>query len=206
MTDGGGEAILKAIGGSLLEWTAARVKGGRSMQHQRIKAVICTVCFVLGALSFGIGQMDAERYYLFGVWGIGLMCAAALMWLSFVGLFLIFWTAAILACVQVMLNEAFVVGFAALVGCTLCSIGGAGLGSLVARREKRYRGIVLFGIGAIGLIAIAAGLAVMMSSGVSMRLFGAKKEIDGVTWAIMAACTGLLVMTKKEAIWGGVRS
>jgi hypothetical protein len=177
------------------------------MQHQRFKAVVCAVCFVLGALSLGIGQMDPERYYLFGVWGIGLMCAAALMWLSFIGLFLIFWTAAILACVQVMLNEAFLVGFAALVACALCSVGGAGfMGSLVARRKKRCRGIVVFGIGTVGLIAIAAGLAVMMWSGISMRLFGAKNEIDGVTWALMAACTGFLVMTKDEAIWGGVRT
>jgi hypothetical protein len=117
---------------------------------------------------------------------------------------LIFWTATIVVCVQVMLNESFVVGFAALVACALCYIAAAGsMGSLIARREKRYRRIDLFGIGAIGLIVIAAGLAIMIWSGFSMRLFGV--EIGGVVWALTGAFSAIAVVRKEDAFRGDFR-
>ena len=117
---------------------------------------------------------------------------------------LIFWTVTIVLCVQVMLKGSFVVGFAALVACALCYMAAAGfMGSLIARREKRYRGIDLFGIGAIGLIVIAAGLAIMIWSGFSIRLFGV--EIGGVAWALTGAFSAVVVVRKEDAIRGDFR-
>jgi hypothetical protein len=117
---------------------------------------------------------------------------------------LIFWAATIVACVQVMLKGSFVVGFAALVACALCYMAAAGfMGSLIARREKRYRAIDLFGIGAIGLIVIAAGLAIMNWSGFSMRLFDV--EIAGVAWALTGAFSAIVVVRKEDAFRGDFR-
>jgi hypothetical protein len=117
---------------------------------------------------------------------------------------LIFWTATIVACVQVMFNESFVVGFGALAACALCYIAAAGfMGSLIARREKGYRGIDLFGIGALGLTVIAAGLAIMIWSGFSMRLFGV--EIGGVIWALTGAFSAVVVVRKEDAFRGDFR-
>jgi hypothetical protein len=117
---------------------------------------------------------------------------------------LIFWTVTIVLCVQVMLKGSFVVGFAALVACALCYMAAAGfMGSLIARREKRYRAIDLFGIGALGLIVVAAGLAIMIWSGFSIRLFGV--EIGGVAWALTGAFSAVVVVRKEDAIRGDFR-
>ncbi len=103
-----------------------------------------------------------------------------------------------------MLKGSFVVGFAALVACALCYMAAAGfMGSLIARREKRYRGIDLFGIGAIGLIVIAAGLAIMIWSRFSIHLFGV--EIAGVAWALTGAFSAIVVVRKEDAIRGDFR-
>ena|SRR5579872_4971714 len=116
----------------------------------------------------------------------------------------IFWAATIVACVQVMLKGSFVIGFAALVACALCYIAAAGfMGSLIARREKRYRAIDLSGIGAMGVIVIAAGLALMIWSSFSMRLFGV--EIPGVAWALIGAFSAIIVVRKEDAIRGDFR-
>jgi len=81
-----------------------------------------------------------------------------------------------------MFRTSFVVGFAALAACALCYAGAAGfMGSLIARREKGYRVIDLFGIGTIGLFIIAAGSFLMIWSHFSMHAFDV--EIGGVTWA-----------------------
>jgi hypothetical protein len=114
---------------------------------------------------------------------------------------LIFWTVTIVVCVQVMLKGAFVVGFAALVACALCYMAAAGfMGSLIARREKGYRATDLFGIGALGLIVIAAGLAIMIWSGFSIRLFDV--EIAGVAWALIGALSAIVVVRTEDAIRG----
>jgi drug/metabolite transporter (DMT)-like permease len=103
-----------------------------------------------------------------------------------------------------MIKGSFVVGFAALVACALCYMAAAGfMGSLIARREKRHRAIDLFGIGAVGLLVIAAGLAVMIWSGFSMRLFNV--EISGVTWAALGALSAVVVVRKEDALRGTFR-
>lgn len=97
-------------------------------------------------------------------------------------LILIFWTMTILACAQTIFRASFVVGLAALTACALCYAGAAGfMGSLIARRERGYRVIDLFGIGTIALFLIAAGSVLMMWCGFSMHAFDV--EIGGVTWA-----------------------
>jgi hypothetical protein len=77
------------------------------------------------------------------------------------------------------------------------------MGSLIARREKRYRAIDLFGIGALSLIVIAVGLAIMIWSGFSMRLFGV--EIGGVAWALAGGLSAVVVVRKEDAIRGDFR-
>jgi hypothetical protein len=114
---------------------------------------------------------------------------------------LIFWTVTIVVCVQVMLRGSFVVGFAALVACALCYLAAAGfMGSLISRREKGYRTIDLFGIGAIGLFIIAAGSALMIWSGFWMRVFDV--EIRDVTWALLGAASAVVVVRKEDALRG----
>jgi hypothetical protein len=117
---------------------------------------------------------------------------------------LAFWTVTIVVTVQVMLKGAFVVGIAALVACALCYAAAAGfMGSLLARREKRYRTIDLFGIGAIGLLIIAAGSALMIWSGFSLRLYDV--EISGLTWALLGAASAVVVVRIEDAVRGTFR-
>jgi hypothetical protein len=114
-------------------------------------------------------------------------------------LILIFWTITIVTCAQVMFRTSFVVGFAALMACALCYVGAAGfMGSLIARREKGYRVIDLFGIGAVAVFVIAAGLALMMWSGFSLRAFDV--EISGVAWAILGAASAVVVVRTEDAL------
>ncbi len=98
-----------------------------------------------------------------------------------------------------MFRTSFVVGFAALAACALCYAGAAGfMGSLIARREKGYRVIDLFGIGTIGLFIIAAGSFLMIWSHFSMHAFDV--EIGGVTWALLGAVSAVVVVRKKDAL------
>jgi hypothetical protein len=103
-----------------------------------------------------------------------------------------------------MLKGSFIVGFAAVLACVLCYMAAAGfMGSLIARREKRHRARDLIGIGALALILIAAGLAIMRWSGFSMHLFGV--EIGGVAWALIGAFSAVVVVRKEDAIRGDFR-
>jgi hypothetical protein len=100
-----------------------------------------------------------------------------------------------------MFTKSFVGGLAALAACALCYSGAAGfMGSLIARREKRYRPVDLVGIGTLGLLLIAVGSALMWWSGFSLRLFDVK--IDGVTWALLGAVSAVVVVRKEDALEG----
>ena len=117
---------------------------------------------------------------------------------------LLFWTITITVCIQTMLRASFVVGFAALVACALCYVAASGfMGSLLARRVKRYRTFDLFGIGGLGLLILAAGSALMVWSGFSMHVFD--DEISGVTWALLGAASAVVVVRKEDAIRGDFR-
>jgi hypothetical protein len=73
---------------------------------------------------------------------------------------LIFWLITIIVCIQAMYKSSFTVGASALAACALCYIGASGfMGSLLARREKNLSAFDLTGIGAVGLLVIAAGSA-----------------------------------------------
>src|SRR5258708_9335552 len=114
---------------------------------------------------------------------------------------LIFWLITIPVCIQAMYKSSFTVGASALVACALCYIGASGfMGSLLARREKNYRAFDLAAIGAIALVVIAAGSALMMWSGFWMRLFGV--EISGVTWALLGAISALFAVREADALGG----
>jgi CHASE2 domain-containing sensor protein len=114
---------------------------------------------------------------------------------------LIFWLITFLVCVQTMYKSSFTVGASALAACALCYIGASGfMGSLLARREKNYRALDLAAIGAIALVVIGAGSALMMWSGFWMRLFDV--EIGGVTWALLGAVSAVVVVRKADALGG----
>jgi hypothetical protein len=114
---------------------------------------------------------------------------------------LAFWTMTIVVCAQVMFTKSFVGGLLALVACALCYAGASGfMGSLLARREKRYRPVDLVAIGTIGSLLIAAGSALMWWSGFSLRIFDVK--IDGVTWALMGAASAVVIVRLEDALEG----
>ncbi len=114
---------------------------------------------------------------------------------------LIFWLITIIVCVQTMYKSSFTVGASALVACALCYAGASGfMGSLIARREKKYRTSDLAGIGAVALVTIAAGSTLMIWSGFWMRLFDF--EVDGLVWALLGALSAVVVVRKEDALGG----
>jgi hypothetical protein len=114
---------------------------------------------------------------------------------------LTFWTLTIVACVQTMFKTSFVVGFAELAACALCYMGASGfMGSLLARRQKGYRVIDLFGIGMFGVIFIVAGAALMVWSGFSIPVF--QIEIGEGAWALLGAASAVVVVRKEDATRG----
>jgi hypothetical protein len=114
---------------------------------------------------------------------------------------LIFWLITIITCVQAMYKSSLVVGVSALLACALCYWGASAfMGSLLARREKGHRPIDIMGIGAIALVLIAAGSALMVWSGFWMRLFDV--EVDGLVWALLGALSAVIVVRKEDALKG----
>lgn len=114
---------------------------------------------------------------------------------------LIFWLITILTCVQAMYKSSLVVGASALVACALCYWGASAfMGSLLARREKKYRAVDIVGIGAIALALIVAGSALMIWSGFWMRLFDV--DIGGLIWALLGALSAIVVVRKEDALKG----
>ncbi len=112
---------------------------------------------------------------------------------------LVFWTVTILTCARVMFGSSVAVGLAALAACALCYAGAAGfMGSLLARREKGYRAIDLLGIGTLAVLLIAAGSALMVWSGFSLRLFDV--HLSGLTWALLGAASAFLVVRTQDAL------
>jgi hypothetical protein len=114
---------------------------------------------------------------------------------------LVFWLITVITTVQVMYRSSFTVGISALAACTLCYVGASAfMGSLLERRDKNYRPLDLAAIGAIALVIIAAGSALMIWSGFRMRLFDI--EADGVVWALLGALFAVAVVRKEDALKG----
>ena len=112
---------------------------------------------------------------------------------------LIFWTITTITCAQVMLRSSVAVGLTALVACALCYAGASGfMGSLLARREKGYRAIDLAAIGTLAVLLIAAGSALMVWSGFSIRLFDV--HLSGLTWALLGTASAVVVVRIKDAL------
>jgi hypothetical protein len=114
---------------------------------------------------------------------------------------LVFWLITVLTTVQVMYRFSFTVGISALVACALCYAGASGfMGSLLARQEKNYRAFDLVAMGAIALVIIGVGSALMVWSGFRMSLFDV--EVDGLVWALLGAASAVVVVRKKDALSG----
>jgi hypothetical protein len=83
----------------------------------------------------------------------------------------VYWTITLIVTVPVMLTRSFAVGAAALAACVLCFASvSTVVGSVMARREKKYRATDLIGISTIGLVLLVAGLALMIWSQFYLRL------------------------------------
>jgi hypothetical protein len=114
---------------------------------------------------------------------------------------LVFWLITILTTVQAMYRSSFTVGIAALAACVICYWGASGfMGSLLARREKSFRPLDLAGMGAIALVTIAAGAALMFWSGFEVRLFDV--EFNGIFWALLGAVSAVAVVRKEDLLKG----
>lgn len=107
-----------------------------------------------------------------------------LAFFSRVTIILIYWLITLFTCFQVMIRSSLLVGASALIACGLCYWGAAAfMGSLLERRQKGYRAIDLVGIGALSVVLIAAGQALMVWSGFWLHLFDV--EIGGALWVAM---------------------
>jgi hypothetical protein len=118
---------------------------------------------------------------------------------SRVNLIIIYFTVTVITCAQVMFAVSLVVGGAALVACALCFFAVATfVASLLARHEKGYSAVDLFGIGAIAAILTAAGLALMVWSGFRMVVYDV--NVQGVYWAIVGILTACVIARKNDAL------
>ena len=116
---------------------------------------------------------------------------------------LAFWALTILACSQTAFRNSAIEGAAAFIACALCYWGAAAIaGAVIARRANGYRLFDLAGIGALALLLVAAGVALMWWSGFRLSLFDVR--INGVTWALMGAFSALFVVRLQDAIIGNI--
>jgi purine-cytosine permease-like protein len=74
------------------------------------------------------------------------------------------------------------------------------MGSLLARQEKNFRAFDLLAMGAIALVTIAVGSALMIWSGFWMRLFDV--DVNGLVWALLGALSAVVVVRKDDALSG----
>jgi hypothetical protein len=112
---------------------------------------------------------------------------------------LVYWAITLIVTVLVMVKLSFVAGAAALAACVLCFASvSTVVGSVLARRQKKYRAIDLIGICTIGLLLLVVGLALMVWSQFSLLFYG--YEIDGSLWALLGAAVGALVVRRQDAL------
>jgi len=115
----------------------------------------------------------------------------------------VFWIITLVVCVQVAFTSSVTVGVAAFVASALCYWGAAAFaGALIARRAYGHRPLDLFGIGALALLLIGVGIALMAWSGFWISLFNVR--IGGVAWALIGAFSALFVVRLQDAVAGNI--
>jgi len=101
-------------------------------------------------------------------------------------------------CVQAMLGASFRVGAEALAACVLNFAGMAILfACFLVGREKGYRKVSLFAAGAIALVLVAAGFAIMIRTG--FRIYFYDGSIPGLVWLLLGAVAALLWSQHRRA-------
>jgi drug/metabolite transporter (DMT)-like permease len=108
----------------------------------------------------------------------------------------VYWSFTLIVTVPVMFKS-FAVGAAALAAACFASVSTV-VGSVLARRQKKYRTTDLIGIGTIGLVLLVAGLALMIWSQFFMRIYDVK--ISGLVWALIAAAVGAVAVRRQDAL------
>ena len=97
----------------------------------------------------------------------------------------------LIICVQAMLGASFRVGAEALAACVLNFSGMAILfACFLVGQEKGYRKVYLFAAGAIALVLVAAGFALMIRTG--FRIYFYDSSIPGPVWLLLGGLAALL--------------
>jgi hypothetical protein len=105
----------------------------------------------------------------------------------------------LIICVNAMLSSSFRVGAEALLAYVLNFSGMAILfACFLARHEKRCRKVYLFGAGAIALVLVAAGFALMMRTG--FRIYFYDAAIPGPVWLLVGCGAALLWSLHRRAL------
>ena len=104
----------------------------------------------------------------------------------------------LIICANAMLSSSFRVGAEALLAYVLNFSGMAILfACFLARHEKKYRKVYLFGAGAIALVLVAAGFALMMRTG--FRIYFYDAAIPGPVWLLVRGVAALLWSLHRNA-------
>ena len=94
-------------------------------------------------------------------------------------------------CVQAMLTKSFRVGAEPLAACILNFSGAAILcACFLVWREKGYRKVYLFGAGAIAVVLVAAGFALMIWTGFWIPIYDG--SIPGPVWLLLGSLAALM--------------
>jgi hypothetical protein len=101
-------------------------------------------------------------------------------------------------CVQAMLSTSFRIGAEALAACVLNFAGMAIIfACFLIGREKGYRKVYLYGAGAIALVLVAAGFALMIRTGFRVPIYDA--SIPGPVWLLLGSLAALLWSLHRRA-------
>lgn len=115
-------------------------------------------------------------------------------WISF-----IYFLITLLTSVQAIFKSSFAVGATALVASALCYFSVATfVGSVRARRDKKYNLKELTGIAAIALVLFAAGIALMAWSGFWLGLFGV--PLKGTIWCFVGLLVAVFTTKREHAL------
>ena len=104
----------------------------------------------------------------------------------------------LIICVQAMLSTSFRIGAEALAACALNFSGMAILFvCFLVGREKGYRKVYLVGAGAIALLLVAAGFALMIQAGFRVSFYDG--SVPGPVWLLLGSIAALLWSLHRRA-------
>ena len=104
----------------------------------------------------------------------------------------------LIICVQAMRSMSFRIGAEALAACALNFSGMAILfACFLAGQEKGYRKVYLFGVGAIALVLVGAGFALMIQIGFRVPIYDA--SVPGLVWLLLGSLAALLWSLHRRA-------